>query len=69
MTDFDLGVIIRCTSAMLYVLVTGVVLFFAALMIADGARFEGSTILILSLMGALIVPAMRYIVRVSRYGS
>ena len=69
MIDFDLDVVVLCALARLYVFVAGVVLLFAGLHIADGDRFEGSTIVILSCMAALIVPAVRYIVRVSRYGS
>lgn len=57
------------TLAMLYVSVAAIVLLIAALDMADGARYEGSTIVILSCMAALIVPAVRYIVRVERYGS
>ena len=52
---------------MLYVLWAAVVLFFSALFIADGAHFPFLVCLILGLMAVLIVPAMRYIIRVFRY--
>lgn len=67
--DLDLGGILRCTGTMLYVLVTGIVLFSAALLMADGVRFPFLICLILGLMAVLIVPAMRYIIRVFHYDS
>ncbi len=67
--DLDLGGVLSCIGAMLYVLVTGIVLFSAVLLMADGVRFSLPTILMLSLLGTLVVPAVRYIVRFNRYGS
>ena len=67
--EIDLGLIAKRTAAMLYVIMAGIVLLFAALFLADGQSFSPLATVILAYVGLLMVAAIRYIIRSDRYGS